>query len=506
MSWSKDDVARIIIDVGREMGVAPRGIVIGLSVGLVETNLTVYANAKVAGSLTLPHDAVGSDGFSVGVQQQQVVKTSSGYWWGPVEQCQDPTSSTRLFFERLAKRDYNTGDAGAHAQAIQGSAYPTRYAQRMSEAQRIYDRLTAGLSVKTPPKSEIGGAVAPPNFRELDYMTGGGRSNRSRPPVNWLLHTEEGNSTAEGLARFCNGANNVSYHYTVRDGIVCDVVDTDYASWSVLDANSYTINLCFAGSRAGWSRGDWLARENDIRIAAYLAVQDCRKYGIPTIVNPGPNYPKGATAGISDHRWVTKVKGIGTHTDVGNGFPWDVFTQFVNEYATGTTPTPTPNLIDQAAEQAKAWIGTRTTVGEGETRPSGSGKFAAFTNGTIYWKKGAALAIPVPRGGLLEAYADLDYEAGPLGFPVLNHTVLTDGGVQTFEGGTLYRKNGSARGYYVTGAIRARYQKSGFENGPWGWPTSNETDGPDGSRIQTFEHATVAWSPDGVVVTNQKAS
>ncbi len=78
-TWSKDDIASIIIRVGRQLGVSDRGIQIGLAVGLVETNLTVYANAKVPGSLSLPHDAVGSDGLSVGIQQQQVVKTASGY-------------------------------------------------------------------------------------------------------------------------------------------------------------------------------------------------------------------------------------------------------------------------------------------------------------------------------------------------------------------------------------------------------------------------------------------
>jgi hypothetical protein len=51
--WSSDDIARIIIDVGQKMGIKPRGIVIGLATGLVETNLTVYANAKVPGSLSL---------------------------------------------------------------------------------------------------------------------------------------------------------------------------------------------------------------------------------------------------------------------------------------------------------------------------------------------------------------------------------------------------------------------------------------------------------------------
>ena len=70
--WSRDDIARIIIRVGREKGVSRRGIVIGLATGLVESNLTVYANAKVAGSLDLPHDAVGSDGMSVEIGRAHV--------------------------------------------------------------------------------------------------------------------------------------------------------------------------------------------------------------------------------------------------------------------------------------------------------------------------------------------------------------------------------------------------------------------------------------------------
>lgn len=153
--WTKDDIARIIIKVGRDMGIAPRGIVIGLAVGLVESNLTVYANAKVPGSMALPHDAVGSDGMSVGVQQQQVVM-GNGWWWGPVEVCQDPTSSTRLFFERLAKLDYNntSQSPGSYAQAVQRSDYPRRYDERFAEAQAIYNRLVnsnlSGIPISSP--------------------------------------------------------------------------------------------------------------------------------------------------------------------------------------------------------------------------------------------------------------------------------------------------------------------------------------------------------------------
>ncbi|ATL72369.1 hypothetical protein CRH09_36015 [Nocardia terpenica] len=174
-----------------------------------------------------------------------------------------------------------------------------------------------------------------PTFTEIERM-GNSCDARSRPPINFLLHTEESDSSASALADYLNNtANGVSYHYTLRDEILVDVVDTDYASWSVLDANAYTINLCFAGSRAAWSRDEWMQRESDIEIAAYVAVQDCGKYGIPAqVITP----PYRRAAGISDHRYVTQCLGIGTHTDVGDGFPWDVFEGYVNKWSGAAAP------------------------------------------------------------------------------------------------------------------------------------------------------------------------
>lgn len=142
---TKDDYARAVIAEGQRRGITPRGIVIALATTLVESNLTMYANAKVPESMALPHDAVGSDGYSVGLFQQQVRRGDGGqWWWGDAATCMDPTKSAGLFYDRLARLNYNTGDPGAVAQSIQRSAYPDRYGQRMAEAQSIYDRLTSG--------------------------------------------------------------------------------------------------------------------------------------------------------------------------------------------------------------------------------------------------------------------------------------------------------------------------------------------------------------------------
>jgi hypothetical protein len=161
----------------------------------------------------------------------------------------------------------------------------------------------------------------------------------------FLIHTQEGgggDAAAENLAKWFQNANEVSYHYTVSEATdggvtVVDCVDTDRASWSVLSANGRSINLCFAGSRSGWSRADWLKQSKAIDVAAYLAVQDAKKYGFATNVI-APPYTR-RLPGISDHRYVTQVLGDGTHTDVGDGFPWDVFAAAVAKYA-GNGPSP----------------------------------------------------------------------------------------------------------------------------------------------------------------------
>ncbi|QIP39713.1 hypothetical protein G9444_2469 [Rhodococcus erythropolis] len=191
-----------------------------------------------------------------------------------------------------------------------------------------------------------------PAYREIERWSPNNHGRGGAKVTNFFLHTQEGDGTAESLAGYLqNPASQVSYHYTVdNSGVVCDVVDTDMCSWSVLDANPISINLCFAGSRASWTRQQWIDRMGrGIEIAAWLAVQDCKKYGFSTNVI-APPYKRGP--GISDHRYVTKVLGMGSHTDVGDGFPWDVFAGHVNAI-TNPNSTPTPGGFLMALNDAE---------------------------------------------------------------------------------------------------------------------------------------------------------
>ncbi|MBY0442022.1 MAG: N-acetylmuramoyl-L-alanine amidase [Mycobacteriaceae bacterium] len=322
--------------------------------------------------MALPHDAVGSDGFSVGLFQQQVVY-GNGWWWGDAATCMNPYKSARLFFQRLARLDYNNTNKspGSFAQTVQRSAYPDRYDKRIREAQSLYNRITGGTV--TAPKPDPNR----PDFNEYPVWSNNNQPRGGTKIDLFLLHTQEGgggDDAADNLARWLGGDVNVSYHYTIgqaSDGgvTVCDVVDTDHASWSVLSANKRSINLCFAGSRASWTRTQWLSQSKAIDVAAYLAVQDCKKYDIDrrVITPPYTLDPPG----ISDHRYVTQRLKDGTHTDVGDNFPWDVFAAAVAKYAgqqqsaPPASPRVGPKLVGPADEQiALRWnmLGGQTLV------------------------------------------------------------------------------------------------------------------------------------------------
>lgn len=331
-----------VMQAGEDLGITPKGIVIGFATIYVESNWLNYANPKVPASMSIPHDAVGSDGFSVGLFQQQVVMGDNGYWWGDAATCMDPYLSAKLFFQRLAKLNYNSGNQspGSYAQAIQQSAFPDRYDQKMGQAQALYDSLTGG-NVPNP--------VGDQPFTETD-LTQNNDNDEDRAgqkPRLVILHTEEGSMTGSAFEQWM-ADNGVSYGYIINpDGSVIDMETDDVASWSVLDpANQFSINICFAGSYSGWSRQDWINNMGKgIQSAGYLAVRECLKFGIPIQVLVGADYPKVKTqGGITDHNAITveKLSPGSTHTDVGPGFPWDVLQTYLTQY-TPPTNTPIPN-------------------------------------------------------------------------------------------------------------------------------------------------------------------
>lgn len=264
-------------------------------------------------------------------------------WTGPVEAMQrfaDYLLTVRSGLEQVIFQNPQTGKRTGVAGGDDVSNTPYYQGDYGGHTDHVHTRQSQPI----PLPQENG--VQRPDFNEYPVWSPNNQDRNGTKVDLFLLHTEEGNSNADQLARWLGGNVSASYHYTISmdpkdKGItVCDVVDTDLASWSVLSANNRSINLCFAGSRASWSRQDWLDKVGRaIDVAAYLAVQDCKKYNIPTTVI-APPYTAGR-AGITDHAYVTKVLKDGTHTDVGPNFPWDVFAASIAKYV-GTAPAPKP--------------------------------------------------------------------------------------------------------------------------------------------------------------------
>jgi hypothetical protein len=338
----------------------PRGIQIALATVYVESNFVMYANESDSDSLNYPHQAVSTDANSDGLFQQRAP------WWGTVAERMDPARSAAMFYNHLSSMNYNDPNSspGSFAQRVQQSAFPGRYDQRFADSVALYDRLTAGITVPTP--------IDPnrPNFNEYARWCDNNQSRAGTKVDLWLIHTQEGDGDADSLASFListeSGSNPVSYHYTIStgypndDGVtVCDVVDTDLASFSVMNSNDRSINLCFAGSYSSWTRDDWIKKAGRaIDVAAYLCVQDCAKYQIAmnVIAPPYNSNPPG----IADHRYCGEhLKDGNNHSDVGDGFPWDVFGAAIQKYAatlqsSSSTPPPPATASDPDPGQKPA--------------------------------------------------------------------------------------------------------------------------------------------------------
>jgi murein DD-endopeptidase MepM/ murein hydrolase activator NlpD len=123
--------AAVIINVGQDMQVPPRGWVIGVATALQESRL-----------VNLPNLGANNDHDSIGLFQQ---RPSQG--WGTLQQLADPAYQTRKFFEKLLTiADWQTLPLTVAAQRVQVSAYPSAYAKHEPLAAKVVDALTGGAS------------------------------------------------------------------------------------------------------------------------------------------------------------------------------------------------------------------------------------------------------------------------------------------------------------------------------------------------------------------------
>ena len=121
--------AAIIIKVGQDLNVPPRGWVIGVATALQESRL-----------FNLGDLGPRNDHDSLGLFQQ---RPSAG--WGTPEQLADPAYQSRKFFEKLLTiPNWQLLPLTVAAQRVQISAFPNAYAKHEPLAATIVDVLTGG--------------------------------------------------------------------------------------------------------------------------------------------------------------------------------------------------------------------------------------------------------------------------------------------------------------------------------------------------------------------------
>ncbi|WP_441413144.1 S8 family serine peptidase [Arthrobacter sp. 2MCAF14] len=159
---------------------------------------------------------------------------------------------------------------------------------------------------------------------------------------------------------------------------------------------------------------------------------------------------------------------------------------------------PTPASVDAAtaittAAAASPSVGAAASVMVCGLRNDGC--YEMYQGGAIVWSPATGAHVSV--GGIRAAWASTGYENGPLGYPTTNEACgLRDGGCyQMYQGGAIVWS--PATGAHVSlGGIRAAWAATGYENGPLGYPTTNEACGlRDGGCYQMYQGGAVVWSP-----------
>lgn len=159
--------------------------------------------------------------------------------------------------------------------------------------------------------------------------TKGPRKGKIRLIVIHSMESQEKPGTAKRVAAWFGGptAPKSSAHVCVDSQHIVHVVDDSDIAWAAPGANSDGLHIEMAGV-AAQTRAQWLDKysEGVLDNAAKVAAEWCKKYSIPAIALTPAQVADGKTKGICGHRTVTKAfPKLGTHTDPGANFPWDVF-------------------------------------------------------------------------------------------------------------------------------------------------------------------------------------
>ena len=143
--------------------------------------------------------------------------------------------------------------------------------------------------------------------------------------------------------------------------------------------------------------------------------------------------------------------------------------------------------------------GSRSAIGLPVTSemptPHRPGAFNHFERGSIYWSP--TTGAREVRGAIRGLWASRSWENGPLGFPVTNESGTPNGRgrFNHFQGGSVYW-TATTGAHAVRGDIRGAWAANGWEAGQLGFPRTSERRTRDGKgRFNDFEGGSVYWTP-----------
>lgn len=168
-------------------------------------------------------------------------------------------------------------------------------------------------------------------------------SSRGGKKVRLLIvHTAEGAKTNASLGTyFANAANQVSSHAGIDDHDIETFVDYDQAAWTCRSANAIADQVELCGF-ARWTRVQWMSEHPEMLLltARWLRERAAAR-GIPLRKLTPAQVAAGDSGVIAHVDWTVGMKD-GTHTDCGNGFPWDYVMAVATGGSTVAPPTPKP--------------------------------------------------------------------------------------------------------------------------------------------------------------------
>jgi GH25 family lysozyme M1 (1,4-beta-N-acetylmuramidase) len=176
----------------------------------------------------------------------------------------------------------------------------------------------------------------------------------------------------------------------------------------------------------------------------------------------------------------------------------DVFNGSVDQlraFAAGVAPDLIVAHYNQLGG-ASSYLGNPS----GGEYPIAGGWAQNYDKGVIYYSP--ATGAWAVHGPILTHYQELGGPSGVLGFPTTDETGTTDGVGRYNDfsgtGGSSIYWTPNTGAHSVLGVIHARWAALGWETGPMGYPTTDETPTPDGvGRYNHFsKSASIYWTPN----------